>query len=68
MRQVSPAKNVRRSASMAEKAIVAMGAGILAAGLGASFPFAIILGCVAGYVFGHWAEKKERENAARDDV
>ena len=64
MQQVPSAQQHRPSPG-ANKAIAAMGGGILAAGLGASFPVALILGCTVGYVLGHFAEKNEKNHQRR---
>ena len=43
-----------------DKAVAALGGGILAAGLGASFPLALV-GCAVGYTIAYLAEKQRTD-------
>ena len=66
MQQILSAQNNRSAVGGADKAICALGGGILGAGVGIG-AWGVILGCIGGYFVGQWAEKKSEENAVRGD-
>ena len=52
-----PKVDAPSSGGEVNKAATALGGGIFAAGLGASFPLALV-GCAVGYFIAHLAEKQ----------
>ena len=67
-KQTSPHPKISPPSSNggADKAVAALGGGILAAGLGGGL-FGVVLGCLAGLGIGTMAEKSEKERLSRND-